>query len=51
MVQHCFGRLTPAEKTYIPDEERYKIYRNARIYIRFTPQSSLGRLPRTVFFR
>ena len=33
MVRHCFGRLTPAEGTYIPDEERHKVYRNARIYI------------------
>lgn len=33
MGRHCFGRLTPAEKTYIPDSERPKVYRNARIYI------------------
>ena len=33
MVRHCFGRLTPAEETYIPDEERHKVYHNARIYI------------------
>ena len=33
MVRHGFGRLTPAEETYIPDQERYKVYRNARIYI------------------
>jgi len=33
MVRHCFGRLTAAEETYIPDEERHKVYRNARIYI------------------
>jgi fatty acid desaturase len=33
MVQHCFGQLTPAEATYIPVEERRKVYRNARIYI------------------
>ena len=33
MVRHCFGRLTPAEETYIPDEERHKVYRNARIYL------------------
>jgi fatty acid desaturase len=33
MVLHCFGRLTAAEETYIPDEERHKVYRNARIYL------------------
>jgi fatty acid desaturase len=33
MVRHCFGRLTPAEATYIPVEECHKVYRNARIYI------------------
>jgi fatty acid desaturase len=33
MVRHCFGRLTAAEATYIPVEERHKVYRNARIYI------------------
>jgi len=33
MVRHCFGRLTAAEETYIPMEERHKVYRNARIYI------------------
>ena len=33
MVRHCFGRLTPAEETYIPAEERHKVYRNARLYI------------------
>ena len=33
MVRHCFGRLTPEEKTFIPDVERHKVYRNARIYI------------------
>ena len=33
MVRHCFRRLTPAEETYIPDQERHKVYRNARIYI------------------
>jgi fatty acid desaturase len=33
MVRHSFGRLTPAEETYIPDAERHKVYRNARIYI------------------
>lgn len=33
MVRHCFGRLTPAEATYIPDVERSKVYRNARIYV------------------
>jgi fatty acid desaturase len=33
MLRHCFGRLTPAEETYVPVEERHKVYRNARIYI------------------
>lgn len=33
MVRHCFGRLTPAEETYIPDSERHNVYRNARIYV------------------
>jgi fatty acid desaturase len=33
MARHCFGRFTPAEETYIPDAERYKVYRNARIYV------------------
>ena len=33
MVQHCFGRLTAAEATYIPETERRKVYRNARIYV------------------
>ena len=33
MIRHCFGSLTPAEATYIPESERSKVYRNARIYI------------------
>jgi len=33
MGLHSLGRLTPAEATYIPDEERHKVYRNARIYL------------------
>jgi fatty acid desaturase len=33
ILRHSFGRLTPAEETYIPDQERHKVYRNARIYI------------------
>ena len=33
MVRHCFGRLIPAEATYIPDSERPKVYRYARIYL------------------
>ncbi len=33
MCIHCLGRLTAAEATYIPDEERHKVYRNARIYV------------------
>ena len=33
MVIHCFGRLTPAEATYIPESEQPKVYRNARMYV------------------
>ena len=34
MVRHVFThRLDPAEETYIPEEERYKVFRNARIYL------------------
>lgn len=34
MLRHCFlNRLDPAEATYIPEEERHKVFRNARIYI------------------
>lgn len=34
MVRHCFlGRLDPGEATYIPEEERHKVFRNARIYL------------------
>jgi fatty acid desaturase len=33
MLIHCTGRVTRAEATYIPDVERGKVYRNARIYI------------------
>ncbi|MXW13305.1 MAG: NADH:ubiquinone reductase (Na(+)-transporting) subunit F [Rhodothermaceae bacterium] len=29
---HALGRLTPAEKTFVPESEFPKIYRNARIY-------------------
>lgn len=32
MTLHAFGRLTPAEKTFVPESEFPKIYRNARIY-------------------
>jgi fatty acid desaturase len=33
MVLHSLARLTPAEGTYIPDMERAKVFRNARIYL------------------
>jgi len=33
MCQHACGQLTPAEVTYIPEDERPKLYRNARIYL------------------
>jgi fatty acid desaturase len=33
MVRHCWGRLHPAEATYIPESEHPKVYRNARIYV------------------
>src|SRR5260221_3029848 len=32
VVLHCFGRMTPEEKTFIPEFEYSRIYRNARIY-------------------
>lgn len=33
MLIHCFGKLQPDEETYIPESERHKLFRNARIYI------------------
>jgi fatty acid desaturase len=33
ILRHCLGRLTAEEQTYIPDGERHKVYRNARIYV------------------
>ena len=33
MFLHSAGRLTPNEATYIPESERPKVYRNARIYL------------------
>jgi fatty acid desaturase len=33
MLKHCFGHMTPAERTYIPESEYPKVFRNARIYI------------------
>jgi Na+-transporting NADH:ubiquinone oxidoreductase subunit F len=33
IVQHCFGRMTAEEKTYIPQTEFPKIYWRARIYV------------------
>jgi len=33
MALHCSGRLTPGEATYLPESERPKVYRNARIYL------------------
>jgi fatty acid desaturase len=33
MVRHCFGRLSAEDETYIPVEERGKVFRNARIYL------------------
>jgi fatty acid desaturase len=32
-VLHARGRLTPGEATFVPDAERYKIYRTARIWL------------------
>jgi fatty acid desaturase len=32
MVVHVFGRLTPEEATFIPEMERPKVYRDARIW-------------------
>jgi fatty acid desaturase len=33
MMRHCFGRLSAVEATYIPDLERPKVYRYARVYL------------------
>jgi Na+-transporting NADH:ubiquinone oxidoreductase subunit F len=33
IVLHSFGKLRPDEATFVPDEERPKLYRNARIYV------------------
>lgn len=33
MLMHCVGRMDPGEATYIPEEERPKLFRNARIYV------------------
>ena len=33
VLLHCTGRLNAAEETYIPEEERCKVYRNARIWV------------------
>jgi len=30
---HCFNRMTEAEKGYIPEAERFKVYRTARIFM------------------
>jgi MocE subfamily Rieske [2Fe-2S] domain protein len=32
IIRHCFGRMSPAEKTFIPESEFGKIYFRARIY-------------------
>ena len=32
VILHCFGRMTPEEKTFIPEFEYARIFRNARIY-------------------
>ncbi len=32
VLMHCFGRMTAAEKTFIPETEFHRVYRNARIY-------------------
>ena len=33
MLRHCVGNISPAEATFIPESERPKLIRNARIYI------------------
>lgn len=33
LLRHCLGRMSDAEKTYIPESEFGKIYRNARIIV------------------
>ncbi len=30
---HCVGRMSPAERTFIPASEFHRVYRNARIYV------------------
>ncbi|MGA3131551.1 MAG: NADH:ubiquinone reductase (Na(+)-transporting) subunit F [Terracidiphilus sp.] len=33
VLMHCFGRMTAAERTFIPESEFPRVYRNARIYM------------------
>ena len=33
VVRHAFGRMTPAERTFIPASEFGRVYRRARIYL------------------
>jgi len=33
VVRHAFGRMTPAERTFIPEAEFGRVYRAARIYL------------------
>lgn len=33
LVRHAFGRLGPEESTFIPETERWRVYRTARIHL------------------
>jgi Na+-transporting NADH:ubiquinone oxidoreductase subunit F len=33
VAQHCIGRITPEERTYIPETEYAKVFTRARIYV------------------
>jgi fatty acid desaturase len=33
MFRHAAGRLTPDEKTFVPEQERWKVYLTARIWV------------------
>jgi MocE subfamily Rieske [2Fe-2S] domain protein len=32
VLRHCMGRMSPKEKTFVPESEFPRVYRNARIY-------------------
>lgn len=33
LMRHALGRMSPAERTFVPATEFWKVYRNARIYL------------------